>query len=199
MADSGVNSTSVLKYLSCLPAGRDLNILVSASGLSRKQVLRALGRLMNNKLVVRVGRDLPAFYRVTEKGRAMTTAGRRVTSGPKGPHTAPRKMQQNTFRARLWKAFRVKRKATIPELVEIASGGGEKNPHNNAQQFLRRLVRAGVATMLPLRARGFAPTSNGFGRYALIRDLGPLCPQIKPGSLFDPNSRALIPYREQRP
>lgn len=200
MADCGENSTRVLLALCTDPLPpTTLLFLKNETGISRKALLRALGRLMNNKLARRVGRDLPAMYEATDRGRALIASGRRVTSGPKGPHTGPRKQRKETFRARLWRAFRMKQKATIPDLIEIARDAScTENLSNNAQIYMRRLVSAGVASTFLIRAKGFAPTSNGFKRFALIRDLGPQAPRVHADHLFDPNSGEKIPYQAKR-
>jgi len=59
------------------------------------------------------------------------------------------------------------------------------------------LARAGIVTKLAARAKGFAPTSNGHVRYAIIRDLGPIAPSA--GALFvtDHNARARIDYKTE--
>jgi hypothetical protein len=165
----------------------------------RRQVLYALGNLMQNKLAERSPEPKqPVSYLATDKGFALIASGGRVTSGPKRPHTGDRKPQVNTLRARLWTALRLKKKATVPELLEIArlpgDGDKETNLARNVQSWMKALVRAGVAAELSVRGQGYAPTSNGFKRFSLISDLGPQAPIASAKHLFDPNSGKRIAY-----
>ncbi len=197
------HSTLVLRALCGDPLGPSTVLyLVNDTGLPRKKILNALGRLIAARLAQRI--EIPrkfgprhCQYSPTAKGIALILCGGRVAPGPKGPLNGQRKTRKETFRARLWTALRMKRKATVPELVEAARRGYEKNAANNAQGFMRQLARAGIVTVLPVRAKGFAPSSPGFGRYALARDLGPKCPLAGRKHLFDPNSGTKTPYREK--
>lgn len=197
------HSDAVLRAL-CFPGPPvGIDCLVEETGLPRKKLINALGRLINAKLAVRILPPVRRFgpciseYCATDAGRALIASGKRVTSGPKGALTRQRNAPKDTFRGRLWRALRMARKATIPDLVEIAQSGKERDAYNNANAYLRRLVLAGVAVELPTRAKGFAPTSPGFNRYALIRDLGPQAPIATATHVFDPNSGTRIPYREK--
>ncbi len=162
----------------------------------RKQLLEALGRLMQRKLVERVKpmrqanfERIEPHYRLTPGGRDFVAAGKRVTSGPNGPLAGVRDRGQQTFRARLWRALRIARKATIPELIEIARDKTDTEAvPANAFVYLKYLARAGVVAKLPTRERGHAITSPGFTRWALLRDLGPLAPIAAAKHLVDPNA-----------
>jgi hypothetical protein len=204
MAKCGEHSTAVLRVLCAAAAATDLDALVAETGIPRKKIINVLGRLSSAKLALRfapVERKFGpqrATWWATDKGRALIASGGRVTSGPNGPHAAPANQTKDTFRARVWRALRVKGKATIPDLVEIASRPNDRAVKSNAQHYLRFLIAAGVAVRLPLRSPGFAPTSNGFARYALARDLGPRAPVATKKGLFDPNSGQHIPYREEK-
>ena len=172
----------------------------------RKAVIACLGRLTAKKLVERVtkrkgfGAGEEPLYVATKTGAAFARAGKRLTSGPNGPHTGARKPIEGSFRARLWNAFRMQKKATLNSLIEIArlpSDGDQVA--NNALKFMNALVRAGVAARLPTREKGYAPTSNGFVRFALIRDLGPLQPVAGTVSLINPNEgERFIPYADAK-
>lgn len=174
----------------------------------RRQLLQALGRLMEKKHVARAdAKDFTAarvaqlkgqepHYVATKAGRALIAGGKRITSGPRGPHAAPRKALANTQRQKLWSAFRISKKATRAALAE-AVGGEADAAMENARAFLKALLRAGVAVEMRAREKGFAPTSNGFKRFALVRDLGPLAPSARQAGLFDPNNGETIPYAEK--
>jgi hypothetical protein len=177
---------------------------------ARKRVINRLGCLMKHRLVERApdaeNRERKfgesgdvAFYRATKEGRAFVKAGKRVKCGRQGPLTGAAAPREDTYRARLWKVLRTARKATVPELVEAAATdtatkAALTRATNQAQIYVKALVRAGVAAVLPVKAKGYAPTSNGFKRFALVRDLGPLAPSTRASGLFDPNTRETIPY-----
>jgi hypothetical protein len=67
-----------------------------------------------------------------------------------------------------------------------------------ARTYLLLLCRAGVALRLRDREPGFAPSSNGFVRYALMKDLGPIAPVTRANALFDPNARKHIAYATRK-
>jgi len=179
--------------------------LCGALAIPRKSALAALGKLMQKRLVARVNpgnaqnfERVEALYGVTKQGREFIARGARITSSPNGPMTGVRKGSQDTFRARLWRALRIQKKATIPALVEIARLPKDaEDVNSNALRYLQALARAGVVAKLPSRQKGFAPSSNGFLRWALIRDLGPLAPCASAKHLVDPNATGdaqFIPY-----
>lgn len=163
----------------------------------RKSVVECLGRLMQKKLAERSSIGT-AFYRASAAGVAFAQSGKRITAGPNA--ASERKPLEDTFRARLWRALRVRKKATLPDLIEIARKEGDGDfAHVNAQSWMRSLCAAGIAVKLPTRAEGYAPTSNGFARFALIRDLGPLAPVISSKHLVNPNAQGdarFIKYAE---
>lgn len=170
---------------------------------TRKRVLEALGKLMQKKLVARVNRQtgfepVEPVYQATAAGREFVIAGKRVTSGPNGPLTATRVREGETFRQRLWNALRIQKKATLPQLIEIARDKRDGNVEANALKYMGALVRAGVAVRLPTREKGHALTSPGHVRWALIRDLGPRAPQAARSHLVNLNEprhpEKLIPY-----
>ena len=174
----------------------------------RKQVLECIGRLAKRKLVERTnpGRTLrnqtEPFYRATKAGVRFVDEGKRVTSGPTGPHTGVRRGSQESFRARLWRALRIQKKATIPDLIEVARNARDaENITSNALRYLQALESAGIVAKLPTREKGHAPSSPGFIRWAILRDLGPLAPAAGAKRLVDPNAvgdARFIPYQEAK-
>lgn len=170
----------------------------------RREVTTCLGRLMKNKLAERCNPvsergQFPApkgIFRATAAGRKLIASGEAVTSGPKGNLTGVRTRKTDTFRARLWAALRAKKKAATFELIELARTSGDKGKHEqNTYAYLKALVRAGVAAQMKTREKGFAVSSPGFARFALVKDLGPLAPTVCGEFLFDNNARERIAYR----
>jgi len=168
----------------------------------RVQILKQLGLLMRKKLVLPANRRgnmmaVAPLYEASDLGRALIQKGGRVTSGPNGKHTGPRAQRADCLRARFWNALRIKKKATVADIVEASrreSDGLAGVVVDNARHYLTALVRAGIATKMNLREPGYAPSSNGFIRFALVRDLGPLAPAAAANGVYDPNSRTLVPY-----
>jgi hypothetical protein len=85
--------------------------------------------------------------------------------------------------------MRLKGKFTIPALLELAARD-EKNPRSAAGRYVRLLERAGYLRRLPRRESGTSLTSNGFIRWALIRDTGinPPMPRRGGQEIYDPNT-----------
>ena len=139
-------------------------------------------------------------YRLTQKGKTAKAEEITLTSGPKGPLTFAKKTSPDSFTARLWRAMRVCRKFTVPDLVMLAGTGKEKKPEDAAGKYIRRLYQAGYLQLLPRREKGTAPTSNGFKKYLLVRDNGPLHPRYSPktGKVYDPNTKKIYEL-EARP
>ncbi len=109
--------------------------------------------------------------------------------GPKGPHGKVL-VHRGTFRERLWKSMRIRRRFTIGELVADAQTGCERNAYNNAGRYVLYLVNSGYVRELPNRKPGTAPSSNGFKVFQLMKDTGPRAPvwsQAR-GTLHDVNT-----------
>lgn len=174
--------------------------LVRLSHAPRKSVLQALGNLMQNKLAERAGGPgLPAHYRITDKGNGFVRAGKRITSGPKGNLTGVPKARSGNGRALIWNALRMKRCATLPELAELCRTKKHSDPKKvseNARKYLNALRRAGIVVVMARREEGHAPSSNGYLRFRLLRDLGPKAPVPCRLFVFDVNSSERIAYRE---
>jgi hypothetical protein len=179
----------------------------------RKKIIASLGCLLRRELaaVAEKSRRRSSFeekaapaasYAATEKGRDFHRSGKRIKCGPLKQRHPLRAYKPDAFYQRLWKVLRFSegRRATIPELIEIARAPGDPGTlqlSNNARAYLLKLARAGVVVRMTIRARGDAPTSNGFVRFALPKDLGPLAPVTRKGFVFDPNSRTQIEYRKE--
>lgn len=161
--------------------------LASVTGMENRAVVKAAAALIARGLAERA--EVGCFT-LTAEGQAFRDAGAEITSGPMRPLTQTyRRWRKPALRDRLWAALRIKGKASIPELLELA-GDGERDFSNAAQKFLKALSRAGYLRELR-REPGTAPTSNGFKRYQLLRDTGPEAPQlrVRQRQLFDPNTQ----------
>lgn len=168
----------------------DLDELTAHSGLTRRQVVDAAGRLIRDDLAERVERGC---YQATDAGVLAWQRGDRLTSGPRESREV-RRTRREALNTRLWAALRLERKSCIPDLLVKAVRGGERDAAHNAARYLRALRRAGYVRELPGRAPGSAPTSNGHKRYALLVDSGPLAPVARRDGLYDPNRKELIPW-----
>lgn len=173
---------------------RTVEELAAATGIDRKQVAKSCGILKTRGLAER---RRAGCYRLTEAGRI---ADRAVRSGPTGKHTGRRGANRApSLRERIWRALRSLHKASLPELLQVASLGDEKDAASNARRYLGWLEQAGYIARLRTREPGTAPTSNGFVRWLLVRDSGPLPPRrsTRDGGLFDPNTGEAHPLRRE--
>lgn len=167
---------------------QDLEIVLD---LTRRQVSDAASKLLRRDYLMRMG---TGCYQLTEAGIVAATAGEVITSGPRGPRDTPR-ILRNTLRERAWRSMRIRRRFTIPDLVADAATDADKRPDDNLQRYLRALSVAGYVRALPRRAEGTALTSNGFKRWMLVNDTGPLAPVIlsKKPAIRDRNTGEDVP------
>jgi hypothetical protein len=170
------------RVLTALPAAdakepMALACLVRLVSLSAEQVKDSVDRLSKRGLVLH---ERLARYRRSGAGDAFIAAGHQVKPGSTPGGTRPLRRDRaeggDTLRDRAWSALRQLRKATLPELIELAGEGNEKDPVGNVRVYLRRLAGFGLVAALKKRAPGMAPTSNGFQQWVLVRDLGPKAP-----------------------
>lgn len=173
--------------------------LAAQTGAERKAVVKAVGRLIARGWAERAE---IGCYRLTAAGAQALAAGVRITSGPNGPLTArrpPRRRAAPLYEL-IWRALRIRGKATIADLLELAGRDG-RTAANTAAVYLRVLARAGYLRVLPRREPGTAPTSNGYKRYQLLRDTGPLAPvaRLHRRALFDPNLDRTVWPEEAQP
>lgn len=151
-------------------------------GINWRQAQGAAARLMaRGYLTVAPGRT----YMLTDAGQAAAASGEAITGGPKGRV----KLIRDTFRERAWRAMRVRRSFTIGDIVADAAGPDEGRPRDNAARYISRLRQAGYVAELPRRQAGTAPSSNGYKRFTLRKNTGPLAPVWRAdlGVIFDPN------------
>ena len=177
----------VLAAVAALGDGATVAAIAKATGIDPRAVSKGCCQLRGRSLV---SRGETGRYTLAKAGKTFLAAKREVKRGPCGPHTGRRRVARNNLRQRLWRALRAQRKASLPELVQLAARGDERAPLSSARNYMRILVATGYVVELPLRATGTMPTSNGFKRYSLIRDSGPKAPESHParGEVFDPNT-----------
>lgn len=166
--------------------------MVEMTGKQPINIEMAVLRLRKHGLVERTGQDC---HKLTDAGRAAAKAGLKLRSGPKAPHIAT-KVIKDTLRVRVWRAIRIRRKFSIPEIEMLVAEGGEKDIACNIRKYLNALERAGYLTRLKVRERGSALTSNGFVRWWLMdeMDTGPQAPvwRVKTDTVYDPNTETEI-------
>lgn len=155
-------------------------------GLNRRQISDAAG------VLERLGfasRPEPGRYQLTGAGVLALKQAVTITGGPNGPNQNPRHVK-NTLRARIWRALRIKQKASLTDLLTAATTDADRQPENNARTYLSALRRAGYVVVLARREPGIAETSNGFKKWLLLRDSGPQAPIYREryGEVFDPNT-----------
>ncbi len=183
-------ATAVLSALARGP-GFTTEWLSGQTGYTHKQVSDACAVLARRGFVASrvVGK-----FRVTNAGRELLEEGGRIRSGhPDGPRE--RRIARDTLRGRVWRAMGMLRRATIPELVGYAAGGGEKAAAGNIRKYLLALEKAGYVVRDARRVPGTAPTSNGFALFVLVEKTGPKAPVYsnRKRHLYDPNTEKEIP------
>jgi len=171
----------------------------------RKQIIKAVGKLIKSGLAERSKYARPDFggdkieveYRATAEGIKHHLSGKMVGTVFSGSRKNLPKPKADV-RQRLWDALRIKKKATVWELVELIHRQGDADPvkvTKNGLTYFNLLSRAGVVVRMQARARGYSPTSNGFLRFALVNDLGPIAPSAGARFVTDHNARARVEYR----
>ncbi len=183
MADT--HQTRVLRALP--DACKTLRVLSRELALTHRQVSDAASALIGKGLVERVE---AGCFQLTWEGEQAVADGFAITSGPNAPHDGARRPMRDTLRQRAWNAMRIQRSFTINDLLMASTHGTERDAVSNLQRYLGALARAGVVRRMRRRAAGTRPTSNGFLKYQLLRDLGEIAPTIRPASgvLHDHNS-----------
>lgn len=178
--------------LAALLPGQCLTVdhLAQATGLENRLVVKAAAVLIGRGLA---NRAEAGCFTITPEGEAFRAEGKAVKCGPKGKHTGTyRRRKKATLQDRLWLALRMRGKASIPELLELAADPTKPagTGYSNAQRYLAALAKAGFLRALP-RAAGTAITSNGFKRYHLVINPGPAAPQVRheKREVYDPNER----------
>lgn len=171
-----------LSHLDCV----DIDLLVHHTGMERKNIGNACAILIARELIERIK---PGCYKLLPAGLVLVKTGGEVKSGPRGETAA--KQHTGTLRVKTWRAMRQRKKFSLNDLIVLVADGDEKAIESNVGKYLRALERTGYLTRMARRAAGTATTSNGFLRYLLVRDSGPLAPVWRQGksAVYDPNTQ----------
>lgn len=165
--------------------------LVMRSLLTAKQVEQAALTLRRNGLIEKTGKGC---HTLTAAGKKMLDAGKTaLTSGPKGGGQTGKRVRKMSLRIGIWRAFRIRRKLSVPEIIALVVDGSERGDvTSNVQKYVSALAKAGYLIEMPRREPGTALTSNGFKRWWLAdgKDTGPKAPvwRAARGSVYDPNT-----------
>ena len=173
--------TRILTEIPPAPRSTTPGALAQILQTDQDQVIQGAGRLKRRGLIIV---SEPGRYQRTAAGNAVIKAGTEIKPGPMRPGIdaaeskrrvrPPRKdmmIDSGSLRERAWSALRILRKATIPEILELAANGDDgRDPAANIRRYLDQLARFGLVVRLDRRTPGIADTSNGCIRYAVIRD-----------------------------
>lgn len=159
----------------CLMDGacRTIDQLDAMLPLNRRQISDGAAKLILRGQLERVE---TGCYQLTATGLEAAVSGETITSGPVGKHAGrTRRPLRDTLRQRAWTAMRMAGNFTVGDLV-MAAARDDRDAENNVARYLRVLRSAGYVVELPVRARGTHLTSNGFKRFRLLKDTGPIAP-----------------------
>lgn len=163
------------------------------TGLSARQIEQGILKLRKHGLVTKIA---PGCHLLTPAGHEAFAEGAKLRSGPRGGGQPGKRIHKDTLRIRVWRAIRIRRKFSIPDLVSLVAEGGERDIESNIRKYLSALTRAGILTELPRRDAGTALTSNGYKRWWLRdeKNTGPLAPVWRQGAntVYDPNTETEV-------
>ena len=165
--------------------------LAAELGIPNKAVTRGAAALIQDGYLIRRERGC---FELSEKGIAAKGKEISFTSGPNGKKQKPSMPKRRTLKDNIWAALRIKNKATLEDLLFVATIDGQISSPGNARAYLKHLRDAGIVRLMSRKAAGEAPTSNGFNRYMLVNNLGPKTPYFSRvnNKIFDPNSEAFL-------
>ena len=187
-------ANKILRVLHVIGMEATAQQIADATGLTIEKVWDACETLANRGLIIRAKRGV---YAINDAGETAVATGQEIKCGPQGP-TGP-KIKKGTLCSRLWAAIRMERKNTVGGWLSlILPDGADKKANHNAQKYVCALCAAGYMTRLPGKQQGTALTSNGYTRYLLITDTGPLAPMVRriERELYDPNIKRSVPFSE---
>lgn len=168
--------------------------IAGAIGRPHKQVATACSTLVTSRMIERVE---VGCFRLTPAGREVERGERTLQSGPRSPLCGPRIARADTLRQRAWAAMRLTRRFTVPEIVTLAARPEDGAAETHLAKWWPMLMKAGYLAVLPRRAPGSAPTSNGYKCWALIRDTGDIAPLVRSdGTYYDYNTGEGTPRRK---
>jgi len=171
-----------------------LDQLQNHTQLERKRIVNSADILVRRGFI---DRNSPGRYRLTEFGTASLAAGMSMTSGPKG--SSPRKKTWG-LRQKAWNVIRNKRKFTLDDIRLTVCQGDERNARSNLGKYIRSLVLSGYLKVLPRKAKGNKPSSNGQQVYLLMNNTGRQAPVWRQAnrSVFDPNTKEEYPLPDTK-
>jgi hypothetical protein len=162
--------------------------------IARPKISAAAGKLIARGLLERVETGV---FRLTPEGGQFLETGGSLTSGPNRP-TGPRPTRlPDTFRQRAWNAMRLTPRFLMADILTLAARPGDGSPEANLHRFVSQLIAAGYVAVLPSRAPGSRPTSNGHRIYTLVHrdsEAAPVFLQQK-GALRDGDTGEVFPCR----
>lgn len=138
-----------------------------------------------------IGYTKADVYRIAKPSRQAPVLRRETFSGQRG------RVQQQ-----LWRAMRTLPSFSITELAAAASTEETPVKPRTAEEYVRRLVRAGVIVVLepykkgekaPPGMRGKTGAKAGAYRLQKAADTGPLAPKVFSATIvFDPNKNRIV-------
>ncbi|MBF0401303.1 MAG: hypothetical protein HQL90_11095 [Magnetococcales bacterium] len=181
------------KMLGILAQGGETTVSSLAQAINRPsdKTTEALTVLVQRGLVCRSNGN----YSLTNAGQLAASSDGRVRTGGAGQPRRVR-VEPRNLRARAWKALRMEGgKSTLGNLLHLLLTGEEKSADTNLLKYFDALCQAGILTRAHRRARGSAPTSNGYLLWIISVDVGPKAPvwQRAKKQVFDPNSGNIFP------
>lgn len=166
--------------------------LVEITEYTDRQVENSLKKLMDHGFIERTA---PGCYHLTDAGRMAVESGVKIRSGSKR-EKKPR-VFKDSLRTKIWRAFRNRRKLSVPEIEQLVCTGEEKNARNNIHHYIKLLEEAGYIVKMKKKLAGTSPTSNGFARWLLLdeKNTGPLAPVYRAAkmAIYDPNTEEETP------
>lgn len=162
--------------------------IAELSGLTRKQVGMACGKLVMRDLIERIE---VGCFRLTPNGKDIVSGAAKLDPNPRKPLNCARVPRTTTLRQRAWAAMRLQKRFTVADIATLAANERDKQPEHHLAKWFSYLVRAGYLAALPRRVPTSAPTSNGLKCWTLLRDTGDIVPLVRAdGSWHDHNTGA---------
>ncbi len=155
--------------------------LAELTGLEVNQVQQSARTLISHELMEKT---VKGCLRLTRAGRHAVESGASIRA---------KHVLKDTLRVRVWRAIRIRRKFTAPEIISLVADGTERGDiTSNVQKYVRALFKAGYLIEMKKREAGTALTSNGYKRWWLQddKDTGPKAPvwSLEKQRVYDPNT-----------
>jgi len=166
------------------------DISMCSDGVAHATVKTYVLFLLREKILARIGTRKDGFaiasvFKIKAPQRQTPTQHRADYAGKRG-----------AIQLSLWNAMRALPQFTLPELAATASTEEHPVKVRTAEEYVRRLMRAGVTEAVVPYARGAKGAVGGkAGVYRLARSAnsGPLPPKIFNAAIvFDPNKNRLL-------